>query len=215
MKNRAGLLVILASASLMATAAQAGAASDPEAGPTVSNASSGTERPWRISVEGSLVPMRDNWLGIPTPEFGLTVGRDLTERFSVELTGRAREVEEARRSWSAMALARGVLIANGNNHHALTVAAGPFLEIDNSVHGTIPFAHAELAYVYRSSLGLTAMVGGGPNVALASSSYVSPPSRCTDRGDGSTFCLDLGPDAQELHAGDITVQLRAAVGWQF
>ena len=217
MTNRFGLLAVLASGALMFTAAPARAASEGESGSAVSKAMGTAERPWRVSAEGSLVNMRDNWLQIPTPEVGLTVGRDLTARLSVELTGRVREVENARRSWSAMALGRGVLAANATGHHALTIAGGPFFEIDNPVHGTIPFAHAELAYVYRSSFGLTVLAGAGPNVALASSSYVTPPSPCANdnSGDGNSFCIDLGPDAQELHAGDITAQLRLAVGWQF
>jgi hypothetical protein len=108
------------------------------------------------------------------------------------------------------------VVANATGRHALTVAAGPFLEIGNVVHGTLPFAHAELAYVYRAPFGLTVLAGGGPNIALASSPYVTPPpSSCPDGGDAITFCLDLGPDAQEIHAGDTSLQMRLAVGWQF
>ena len=108
-----------------------------------------------------------------------------------------------------------VVAANATGRHALTVAGGPFLEIGNVVHGTIPFAHAELAYVYRNPTGLTFLVGAGPNIALASSSYVTPPPTPCGTGDSPTFCIDLGPDAQELHAGDTSAHLRLAVGWQF
>ena len=173
---------------------------------------------WLIRAEGSLVAMRDNWLSLPAPEVGLTFGRDLTPRFSVELTGSIREVEnDQRRSWSALAVVRWAAIASASGRHALTLAGGPFVEIDNVVHGTLPFAHAELAYVYRAPRGLTVLAGGGPNVALVSSSWVPPPSPCntTNPGDNLVPCIDLGPDAHELHAGDLTLHLRLAVGWQF
>jgi hypothetical protein len=160
--------------------------------------------------------MRDNWLSLPAPEVGLTVGRDLTPRFSVELTGSAREVgNDNRRSWSALAAIRWAAIASANGRHALTIAGGPFLEIDNVVHGTLPFAHAEVAYVYRAPMGLTVLAGGGPNIALASSPYVAPPSPCDTTNPGDSLCIDLGPDAHELHAGDASLHLRLAVGWQF
>lgn len=171
-------------------------------------------RPWVIRVDTSIMGMRDSWLGIPTPELGVTVGRDLAPRLSLELTGSVREVDDdSRRSWSALAAARWAPLATANGRHALTVAGGPLVEIDNVVHGTIPFAHVELAYVYRAPFGLTVLAGVGPNVALASSSYVTPPSPCPA---GSAFsCLDLGPDAQELHAGDVTLSARLALGWRF
>src|SRR6188508_1859918 len=56
---------------------------------------------WLLRVEGSLVGMRDSWLGLPGGELGLTVGRALTPRFAVELTGSGREMyDDERRSWS-------------------------------------------------------------------------------------------------------------------
>ena len=206
------------------TAAGAAAASDAEAPSTLAGAASAapghaspTPGHWLVRAEGSLVAMRDNWLALPMPEVGLTVGRDLTPRFSVELTGSAREVDnDHRRSWSALAAARWVAVASANGRHALTIAGGPFLEINNAVHGTLPFAHGEVAYVYRAPVGLTLLAGVGPNIALASSSYVAPPSGCSaNTGDSPTFCIDLGPDAQEIHAGDTSAHLRLAVGWQF
>jgi hypothetical protein len=112
------------------------------------------------------------------------------------------------------------VLATATGRHALTVAAGPFFEIGNRVHGTVPFAHAEIAYVYRHPSGFTAMAGAGPNMALARSSYVAPPvtDSCQDSGgDAFVFCLDFGsgPDAQEIHAGDALSQMRLAFGWQF
>lgn len=173
--------------------------------------------PWLVRAESSLVGMRDNWLGMPGLEVGLTLGRDLGAGFSVELTGNAREANGAYgRSWSTMAALRGVVAATANGRHAFTVAGGPFVEVDNIVHGTVPFAHGELAYVYRAPFGLTVLGGGGLNMALASSPYVTPTtSSCDDTGDGNFFCIDLGPDAQEMHAGDTNLHLRLAVGWQF
>jgi hypothetical protein len=171
-------------------------------------------RDWVVRVETSVMAMRDSWLGIPVPELGLTLGRDVGRKVSFEVTGSVREVDsKSRRSWSALAAARWAPVVTANGRHALTLAGGPLLEIDNVVHGTLPFAHTELAYIYRASYGLTILAGAGPNVALASSSYVTPPSRCAP--DGDSFCLDLGPDAQELHAGDVIVSARLAAGWQF
>ena len=93
---------------------------------------------------------------------GADGGPRLASRLSLELTGSAREPEsDQRRSWSALAVARGVITANATSRHALTVAGGPFVEFGNAVHGTLPFAHAELAYVYRSPFGLTVLAGGG------------------------------------------------------
>ena len=215
--NKRNVLWPAAIASSLLLAAATAVAADAETPALASAASAATNR-WLVRAEGSLVAMRDNWLSLPAPEVGLTVARDLTPRFSVELTGSAREVDnDHRRSWSALAAVRWAALASANRRHALTIAAGPFLEIDNVVHGTIPFAHAEVAYVYRAPMGLTVLAGMGPNIALASSSYVAPPSRCdtTNSGDSFAPCIDLGPDAHELHAGDASLHLRLAAGWQF
>jgi hypothetical protein len=214
MNNRIAFLSLVAVMPLMLAATNVAASgADPA---TLSSAAGTAQRPWLMRAEGSLVAMNDNWLGLPAPEVGLTVGRRLTPQFSVELTGSAREVDsDHRRSWSALAAVRGVLAANATGRHALTVAGGPFLEIGNVVHGTLPFAHLELAYVYRGASGLTFLAGAGPNIALASSPYVTPPPPSCPTGDSPTFCIDLGPDAQEIHAGDATAQMRLALGWQF
>jgi hypothetical protein len=215
MRKRVAFLSALVIAPLMLAAASAAAAVDGEEPSTISSAARTDGRPWAVRAEGSLVDMRDNWLGLPGLEVGLTVGRDLTPWFSVELTGSARNADSVHRSWSAMALARGVLVANATGRHALTLAGGPFLEVGHFVHGTLPFAHAELAYVYRSSFGLTFVAGAGPNIALASSSYVEPPPRDCPDSDAVVVCIDFGPDAREIHAGDTTAQIRTAIGWQF
>jgi hypothetical protein len=208
----------LAIAPVLLAAAGTAAASDAERVTTLASAASPTPSGWLVRAEGSLVGLRDSWLSLPRPEVGLTLGRTLTPRFSVELTGSAREVgDDQRRSWSGLAAARWVVLASPDGRHALTVAGGPFLEIDNPVHGTLPFAHGEAAYVFRAPRGLTLLAGAGLNVALASSPYVPPPSPCeaAETGDSPTFCVDLGPDAQEIHAGDAIAHFRFAVGWQF
>ena len=217
MNNRIVPWSVVTVTTLFLAAAGTAAASDAEPS-ALASAPSATPRPWSVRAEGSLVAMRDNWLSLPQPEVGLTVGRDLMPRLSVELTGSAREVDnDHRRSWSALAAARWVAVASASGRHALTVAGGPFLEIDNVVHGTLPLAHGELAYVYRAPMGLTVLAGAGANIALTSSPYVAPANRCdgTNTGDSPSFCIDLGPDAQEIHAGDLSAHLRLAVGWQF
>ena len=216
MRARVAFLSVVAVGAMRLTAAEA-AASVPDPS-VVASPTSPSPGPWLVRAEGSLVGMRDSWLGIPGPEVGLTVGRDVASGFSVELTGNAREPDSAqRRSWSAAAAVRWIAAANASGRHALTIAGGPFLEVGNVVHGTLPFARGELAYVYRSPIGLTVLAGGGVNMALASSSYVAPPPKtCPDSGgDAITFCIDLGPDADELHAGDMVGHMRLAVGWQF
>jgi len=213
MNNRIALLSVLAV--VLFAEADVAAASDPDP-PGLSSFTRAASGPWLVRAEGSLVGMRDNWLNLPIPEVGLTVGRDMTSRFSIELTGSAREpANDHRRSWSALAAVRWVALANATGRHALTVAGGPFVEIDHVVHGTLPFAHAELAYIYRAPFGLTMLAGAGPNIALASSPYVTPPSHCDEPSDTPTFCIDLGPDAKEIHTGDVIGQVRLAVGWQF
>lgn len=219
MRNRIAIGSAVAGIAFMLAAANA-AAADGEAPAlsTASNARGGVvgPGPWLIRAEGSLVDMRDNWLGIPTPEVGLTVGRDLLSRLSVELTGSAREVDSPHRSWSALAAARVAVARNATGRHALTFAGGPFFELGNPVHGDMPFAHTEVAYVYRAPFGLTVLAGGGVNVALATSRYVEPPpTKCPDGGDAVVLCIDLGPDAHEIHAGDRVVHARLAVGWLF
>jgi hypothetical protein len=219
MKNRIAFLSAVFVAFLGLRAAEA--ATDPddpdeETVTVAAAAAGGVAGPWVVRAEGSLVDMRDDWLGIPGPEVGLTVGRDLTSRVSVELTGSSRHPNTDKSSWSAMAAARAVIVANRTGHHALTVAGGPMVEIAHPVHGTLPFGHAELAYVYRSSFGLTALAGAGVNVALASSAYVQPPpTSCPGDGDAFVFCLDFGPDTREIHGGDTSGTMRVAVGWQF
>jgi hypothetical protein len=212
MNKRVASLSALAVLPLMFAAARAAAAVDDDR-PAISRAAGAAPRPWSVRAEGSMVQMRDNWLGMPQPEVGLTLGRDLTSRLSVELTGSARAPEDAaRRSWSALAMARWVLGANATGRHALTVAGGPLFEMGHVVHGTLPFAHAELAYVYRAPFGLTVLTGAGPNIALASSPYVAPPRTPCNPDE---LCLDFGPDAQPIHEGDMLGLMRVAVGWQF
>jgi hypothetical protein len=219
MKTRIALLSALTALSSIVAAAHAAAAPDPQgaqirsAPPVARSASPG---PWSIRAEASLVDMRDNWLGVPGPELGLTVGRDLFSRLSIELTGASHDPGTEHHSWSAMAAARGVIVANPTGRHALTIAGGPLFEINNRVHGDMPFAHTEMAYVYRAPFGLTMLAGGGLNFALATSRYVEPPPiECQNQGDAVVLCIDLGPDAREIHAGDATVHARVAVGWQF
>ena len=136
MNNRVALLSVVVFGSLLSTTANAASVSDEEEA-LASRPSPSLVRPWTVRAEGGLVNMRDNWLGLPGLEVGLTVGRDLTRWFSVELTGNARDIDQSRGSWSAMAVGRAVVVANHTRHHALTVAAGPFVEL--ATPSTAPF----------------------------------------------------------------------------
>lgn len=216
MKNRIALLSALTATSLILSAARAAAADDPDDEPgVVAHAVTASPGPWLVRAEGGLVEMRDNWLAIPGPELGLTIGRDITSRLSLELTGASHEPDSPHRSWSAMGLVRGVIVANHTGRHALTIAGGPMFEIGNPVHGDMPFAHTEVAYVFRAPFGLTLLAGAGLNFALAKSRYVEPPPPDCEQGDSVSWCIYLGPDAQEIDAGDAVGHVRLAVGWQF
>ena len=90
MKTHIAFLSALLAMPLVVAAANAVAAPDADA-PAVTSAATVGPGPWLVRAEGSLVDMRDNWLNIPGPEVGLTVGRDLASRLSLELTGSARK----------------------------------------------------------------------------------------------------------------------------
>ena len=105
-------------------------------------------------------------------------------------------------AWSAMANARWAPLRTGNGQHALTLAGGPLVVVNNGVHGTTPLAHAELAYLYQAPFGLTVLAGVGLNMALVDSGYVPPDS-----------CFLSCPS--EIHRGDLLRQARVAVGWTF
>jgi len=221
MNDRAACLSLLVVSGIMFTSATSVAADDAEVPGTARTIEAvhapRLPEPWLVRVETGFVGMRDASFGIPKPETGVTLARDLTPRFSVEMTGAVRELgSDDQRSWSLLAVGRWAVLQSASGH-ALTIAGGPFLELDNPVHGTIPLAHTELAYVYRAPWGMSFLVGAGVNVALASSPYVKPPSRCPREsvGDAFVFCLDLGPPAAELHAGDPDIHLRMAAGWRF
>ena len=98
MNNRMVLWSALAVTPVVLAAAGATAASDADRS-TLASAPGATPARWLVRAEGSLVAMRDNWLSLPMPEVGLTVGRDLMPRFSVELTGSAK--------WTTASAARG------------------------------------------------------------------------------------------------------------
>jgi hypothetical protein len=216
MKKSSTLLLSLALTPFASVALAA-----PEAPPSVQSvvveAGRAKVRPWQVRAEGSLVWMRDDWLGLPGSEIGLTVGRDLLPRLSVELTGSIRQLDGAElRSWSAIAAARWSALQSANGHNALTFALGPFLEVNNAVHGTLPFARGEVAYVYRAPMGLTFLAGAGVNVALADSPYSAQPNMCHTSDDSVLPCINLGgPGVQEIHVGTVTPHFRVAVGWMF
>ena len=209
------LSMLVSSGSLFAPPPPADGGRADEAHDAESGASGGRQppRPWGMRVDASLVGMRDNWLSMPLPELGLTVGRDLGRQLSVELTGSVRRsTNAANQSWSALAALRWVAGSSGRGRHRATLAAGPFVEFDHASHGTVPFAHVEAAYVYRARTGFTLLIGVGPNVALAKSAYQNPPSGC--QGD-AIWCFDSWNDAEEIHAGDVVGHGRFAAGWQF
>jgi hypothetical protein len=64
---------------------------------------------------------------------------------------------------------------------------------------------------------LTVLAGLGPNIALQSSSFVTPPDPCADanHGDAIVWCINLGTGEKPIHAGDRLPQVRVAAGWTF
>lgn len=205
MKPPATLIVasIASALSVLATpgvARAAGAFDGPAPSPAIPATSA--SRPWGVRLEGSLVAMRDTTFSLPVPEVGLTVGYDVFRTLALELTGGGRKADHP--SWWARAAVRWAVVSSRHGRHRLTVAAGPLMEFGLEEHETLPFAHLELAYVYRSPDGFTMLVGFGPNVALTRSLYVDPPP-----GEGPFF-----PPADEIHAGDRLGHAGLAFGCQ-
>ena len=167
--------------------------------PTVAGAvsSSFPARPWMVRAEGWMLDTRTGSIG-PNVEVGLTAGRYVVARLALEGT----LMDGPNGAWSAMANARWAPLRTGNGRHALTLAGGPLVVVNNGVHGTTPLAHAELAYLYQAPFGLTVLAGMGLNMALVDSGYV-PPASCF---------LDC---PGEIHRGDLLRQGRVALGWTF
>jgi hypothetical protein len=167
--------------------------------PTVAGAGSSDfpTRPWMVRAEGWILETRTGSIG-PDVEVGVTAGRFVVARLALEGT----LMDGPYGAWSAMANARWAPLRTGNGRHALTLAGGPLVVVNNGVHGTTPLAHAELAYLYQASFGLTVLAGIGLNLALVDSGYV-PPASCS---------LDC---PSEIHGGDLLRQARLAVGWTF
>ncbi len=167
--------------------------------PTVAGAASSEfpTRPWLVRAEAWILETRTGSIG-PDVEVGVTAGRFVAARLALEGT----LMDGPSGAWSAMANARWAPLRTGNGRHALTLAGGPLVVVNNGVHGTTPLAHAELAYLYQAPFGLTALAGVGLNMALVDSGYV-PPDSCL---------LDC---ASEIHRGDLLRQARLAVGWTF
>jgi len=200
MPKLANLLATLVLSVVIAPSGGAARAAVPEEQtPTVAGAASSTfpTRPWMVRAEGWMLEARTGSIG-PNVEVGVTAGRFVASRLALEGT----LMDGPDGAWSVMASARWAPLRNGNGQHALTLAGGPLVVVNNGVHGTTPLAHAELAYVYRAPFGLTALAGIGLNVALIDSGYV-PPASC--------FLSCPG----EIHRGDLLRQARVAVGWTF
>ncbi len=153
--------------------------------------------PWILRAEGTILDTREGTIG-PSIAVGLTAGRFVAARLSIEGT----LLDGPNSAWSMMANARWAPLRTDNGRHALTLAGGPLVVMSNGVHGTIPLAHAEIAYIFRAWFGLTVLVGLGENLAVTDSSYVAP-----------TSCSL--PCAKEIHRGDLLRQGRAAMGWTF
>jgi hypothetical protein len=167
--------------------------------PTVAGAASSDfpTRPWMARAEGWILETRTGSIG-PDVEVGVTAGRFVAARLALEGT----LMDGPYGAWSAMANARWAPLRTENGRHALTLAGGPLVVVNNGVHGTTPLAHAELAYLYQAPFGLTVLAGMGLNMALVDSGYV-PPDSCS-----------LGCPG-EIHRGDLLRQARLAIGWTF
>jgi hypothetical protein len=158
-------------------------------------------RPWTLRADVAMLNTRDGAF-VARGEGGLTIGRFVTSRLSLEGTAALASPGYPGTAWSAMANARWDLLRTASGHDALTLASGPLLVMNNGVHGTTPLAHGEVAYVHRASFGLTVLVAVGENMALTNSDYVAPP----------TCWLSC---AQEIHRGDLMSEVRLGAGWTF
>jgi hypothetical protein len=167
--------------------------------PTVAGSASTSlpTHPWIVRAEGAILETRTGSIG-PDVEVGVTAGRFVTSRLAFE--GTLMDAPDG--AWSAMANARWAPLRTGDGQHALTLAGGPLVVVNNGVHGTTPLGHAELAYLYQAPFGLTVLAGMGLNLALVDSGYVRPASCSLD-------CPG------EIHRGDLLRHVRVAVGWTF
>jgi hypothetical protein len=193
------LAALVVSVGIAPSARAAGAAALEGEAPTVAGAASSDfpTHPWMVRAEGAMLETRTGSIG-PDVEVGVTAGRFVMARLAVEGT----VMDGPYGAWSAMANARWAPLRTGNGQHALTLAGGPLVVVNNGVHGTTPLAHAELAYLYQAPFGLTVLAGMGLNMALVDSGYV-PPDTCS-----------LGCPS-EIHRGDLLRHARLAVGWTF
>ena len=145
---------------------------------------------------------------------GLTVGGNVLERLSIEVTvganagsssasqsGGATTTENVSGGVAAMAVARYAALLSPGGGHALTFAGGSYALLSGG-YGPTAFAHGEAAYEYRGQY-VTFLVGYGANVVLNDSDR--QPLLC---GFGST-CI-VGFDR-----GDVLGHLRVSAGVTF
>ena len=166
-----------------------------------------------------MVAMRDNWLGMPGPEVGLTVGYQVAPHFSIELTGSARKVEDNDQPLVVRDGARPRGLGREPDRPARADGRGRTVRRawpPRSRHRSVRPRRAGL-----SSTGTRPASRFWPAGARTSRSRARRTShrrgpRCPDSGgDAFVPCIDFGPDAEEIHAGDVTGQMRLAFGWQF
>jgi hypothetical protein len=155
--------------------------------------------PWAVRAEVNLASTKV--LGNDASSFGVSVGRSIGDWLGADLLLGYAGTGDRSSGYTVMATGRAAVVQSATGRHALTLGAGP-LVIFGGGWGTVPFVHTEAAYELRWPRGVTALVGGGLDVALADSR--TPPAH------GAWL---FAPEPFER--GETGLHIRVALGWSF
>jgi hypothetical protein len=140
----------------------------------------------------------------------LTLGRNLTEAFSVEATLGTGVGDIYSPGAESMIVGRGALVLGRKRANALTIAAGPMF-IAGGAYGPVAFGHAEVGYELRAAARWTILVALGPDLTLTSSRAQST-AGC---GEGGIFGPAEPACVRPFTRGDLFVHFRTGVGFTF
>jgi hypothetical protein len=172
-------------------------------------------RPWILRAEIHLggTPLVSPIFAPPNQNsvsaLALTLGRNLTEAFSVEATLGTGVGDIYSPGAESMIVGRGALVLGRKRANALTIAAGPMF-IAGGTYGPVAFGHAEVGYELRASRW-TIMVAVGPDLTLTSSRAQST-AGC---GEGGFFGPAEPACVRPFTRGDLFVHFRTGVGFTF
>jgi len=151
-----------------------------------------------------IFPSSENTVG----RVAATLGRNVTERLSAELTVGTDFPNSRFPGVTTMAVGRAAVLLEEEGSSALTFAAGPLL-IAGGAYGPVVFGHAELGYEYRGS-ELTFLLSAGPDLTFNDS------ARQSTAGCGAAFFgPPTPPCVRPFNRGDIFLHIRLGMGFAF